>query len=73
MSFGISFSSREYVDDIKDKSTTGSFDTMWDKYYMSAMVGIKARDRVITDDEPTSDPFTEYVIMKIRSMKFMMH
>lgn len=37
------------------------------------MIEIKARDRVVTDDEPTFDPFTEYVIMKIRSMKFMMH
>jgi hypothetical protein len=37
------------------------------------MIEIKARDRVVTDDEPTSDPFTEDVIMKIRSMKFMMH
>jgi hypothetical protein len=70
VSFRISSSSRDYFDDIEDKSTTGSFDTMWDKYYMSAMVGIKARDRVITDDEPTAESFTEDVITDYEDQKY---
>lgn len=70
MSFRISSSSRDYFEDIENKSTTGSFDTMWDKYYMSAMVGIKARDRVVTDNEPTADPFNEDVIADYEDQKY---
>lgn len=35
---------------------------MWDKYYLSAMVGIKAHDRVKTEDEPNASPFVDNVI-----------
>lgn len=70
MSFRLSSEAREYFDKIEQKSTTGSFDSMWDKYYLSAMMGIKARDRVIKDEEPTATPFVDSVITDYEDQKY---
>jgi len=70
MSFILSTGAREYFDDIEEKSSTGKFDSMWDKYYLAAMVGIKARDRVKTDEEPTVEPFVDTVIADYDDKKY---
>lgn len=70
MSFRLSSSARDYFDKIEQKSSTGEFDSMWDKYYLAAMVGIKARDRIRTDDEPTENPFVESVISDYDDQKY---
>lgn len=70
MSFVLSENARDYFDEIEDTSSTGQFDSMWDMYYFAAMIGIKARDRVSVDDEPSADPFVEGVIEDFRDQKF---
>jgi hypothetical protein len=70
MSFRLSDTAREYFDDIEDTSSTGKFDSMWDKYYFAAMIGIKARDREVIDEEPTSDSFVDGVIEDYQDQKF---
>lgn len=70
MAFRLSDTAREYFDNIEKTSSTGEFDSMWDKYYFAAMVGIKARDREVTDDVPTADPFVEGVIEDYQDQKF---
>lgn len=70
MAFKLSSPARDYFDSIEETSSTGGFDTMWDKYYLSAMVGIRARDRVTTDNEPNVDPFTQDVIEDYSEQKY---
>jgi hypothetical protein len=70
MSFKLSSEARDYFDTIEKKSSTGKFDTMWDKYYLSAMVGIKANDRVKTDNEPDAEPFVDNVIEDYAEQKY---
>lgn len=70
MSFRLSTNAREYFGKIEQKSSTGDFDSMWDKYYLAAMVGIKQRERVKTDEEPTDDPFVETVISDYDDQKY---
>ncbi|MDS0223463.1 hypothetical protein NDI54_19160 [Haloarcula sp. S1AR25-5A] len=70
MSFRLSSSARDYFDKIEQNSSTGDFDSMWDKYYLAAMVGIKARDRIRTDDEPTDEPFVDSVISDYDDQKY---
>ncbi|THE66471.1 hypothetical protein D8Y22_02100 [Salinadaptatus halalkaliphilus] len=73
MSFRLSDDAREYFDDIEDKSSTGRFDSMWDKYYFAAMIGIKARDRVPIDKEPSAEPFVDTVIEDYADQKFELY
>lgn len=61
MSFRLSTEARSYFRQINEKSTTGSFDTLWDQYYLSAMAGIKDRSRVPDDEEPTEEFHTEVI------------
>ncbi len=70
MSFRLSSSARDYFDKIEKNSSTGEFGSMWDKYYLAAMVGIKARDRVRTDEEPTDEPFVDSVISDYDDQKY---
>lgn len=70
MSFRLSSSARDYFDKIEQNSSTGDFDSMWDKYYLAAMVGIKARDRIRTGEEPTDNPFVEAVISDYDDQKY---
>jgi len=70
MSFRLSDNARKYFDEIENSSSTGQFNSMWDKYYFAAMIGIKARDRVSTDDEPSVEPFVDSVIEDFRDQKF---
>lgn len=70
MSFRLSEEARDYFDDIEKTSSTGEFDSMWDKYYFAAMIGIKARERVPTNEEPNTDPFVENVIEDYQEQKF---
>ena len=63
MSFRLSSEARRYFDDIQERSSTGTFDSVWDQYYLSAMVGIRARQRVPESEEPPGDQeFTQDVI-----------
>lgn len=70
MAFKLSSNARDYFDKIENKSSTGEFDTRWDQYYLAAMIGIKARDRVAIDDEPDTDPFTQEVIEDYSEQKY---
>lgn len=70
MAFRLSNAAREYFDSIEKTSSTGGFESMWDKYYFAAMVGIKARDREVIDDEPTADPFITAVIGDYQDQKY---
>jgi hypothetical protein len=70
MSFRLSDDAREYFDDIEDTSSTGGFDSMWDKYYFAAMTGIKSRDRTPIDKEPSTEPFVDTVIEDFADQKF---
>jgi hypothetical protein len=70
MAFRLSDNAREYFDGIEETSSTGQFESMWDKYYFAAMVGIKARDREVVGDEPMADPFVEGVIEDYQDQKF---
>lgn len=70
MSFRLSPSARDYFNKVDQNSSTGEFDSMWDKYYLAAMVGIKARDRVKTDDEPTNEAFVDTVISDYDDQKY---
>jgi hypothetical protein len=51
-SFRLSKNARLYFGNIEENSTTGDFDSVWDQYYLSAMVGIKARRRIPKEEEP---------------------
>lgn len=55
MSFRLSNEARNYFRGIAERSTTGEFDSVWDQYYLAAMVGIKARQRVPEDQEPPQE------------------
>lgn len=55
MSFRLSSEARKYFHDIEERSTTGQFDWLWDKYYLAAMAGINARQRVPLDEEPPQE------------------
>jgi len=70
VSFRLSNDARDFFEDIESGSSTGGFDSMWDKYYFAAMVGIKARDRVPTDEKPTTEPFVDTVIEDYADQKF---
>lgn len=70
MSFKLSDDAKDYFDGIEDNSTTGGFDTMWDMYYLSAMIGIKARERMTQVEEPSAEPFIDKVIADYEDQKY---
>ena len=70
MAFRLSDDARDYFDDIERNSSTGKFESMWDKYYFALMVGLKARDRVPTNDEPSVEPFVATIIEDYEEQKF---
>jgi hypothetical protein len=55
MSFRLSSEARKYFHDIEERSTTGAFDWIWDQYYLAAMAGINAQQRVPLDEEPPQE------------------
>lgn len=73
MSFRLSDDARSYFDDIEAEGTTGGFDSMWDKYYFAAMMGIKNRDRVPLDEEPSADPFLDSVVDDYEEQKYELY
>lgn len=70
MGFRLSPEAREYFDEVQSESTTGEFGSIWDSYYLSAMMGIKARERVPEDDEPGTEPFIDHVISRYDDQKY---
>ncbi|WP_330632929.1 hypothetical protein [Halocatena halophila] len=71
MSFRLSKESRSYYNNINKASTTNKFESDWDKYYLSAMAGIKARNRVPDDEEPPAEQqFVDYVIQNYDDQKY---
>ena len=71
MSFRLSTEARSYYRQINEKSTTNELDTLWDRYYLSAMAGIKDRSRVPDDEEPGPDQeFVDDVIQDYESQKY---
>ncbi|QCC51440.1 hypothetical protein DV733_09380 [Halapricum salinum] len=70
MPFKLSSDARRYFGQIQKNSTRGTFDTLWDQYYLSALVGIKARSRVPESEEPDEDPFMTEVIQDYDNQKY---
>lgn len=71
MSFRLSKEARSYYGNINQVSTINKLDTDWDKYYLSAMAGIKARSRVPDDEEPPAEQeFVDYVIQSYEDQKY---
>lgn len=71
MSFRLSTEARSYYRQINEKSTTNELDTLWDRYYLSAMAGIKDRSRVPDDEEPGPDhEFVADVIQDYEPQKY---
>lgn len=71
MSFRLSNEARKYFRDIQEHSSTGTFDSVWDQYYLAAMAGIKAQQRVSNDHEPPGDQeFTQDVIEDYRDQRY---
>jgi hypothetical protein len=63
MSFRLSKEARSYFANINQAASIKQLETDWDKYYLSAMAGIKARSRVPDEEEPpTEQEFVDYVI-----------
>lgn len=73
MPFKLSSEARNYFQEIEENSTHGSFDTLWDQYYLSAMVGIKARSRVPDQEAPSNDPFIETVIQDYEEYRYELY
>lgn len=70
-SFRLSQEARGYFRQINERSTTGTFDTLWDQYYLSAMAGIKNRTRVPEDEEPPNDrEFHDEVIQDYSNQRY---
>lgn len=71
MSFRLSKEARSYYGNINQNSTINKLDTDWDKYYLSAMAGIKARSRVPDEKEPPAEQeFVDYVIQSYEDQKY---
>jgi len=71
MSFRLSKEARSYYGNINQASTINKLETDWDKYYLSAMAGIKARSRVPDDEEPPAEQqFVDYVIKSYDDQKY---
>jgi hypothetical protein len=71
MSFRLSKEARSYYSNINKNSIINKLDTDWDKYYLSAMAGIKARSRVPDKKEPPAEQeFVDYVIQSYEDQKY---
>lgn len=74
MSFRLSKEARSYFGNINNASSLNELETDWDKYYLSAMAGIKARSRVPDDEEPpASQQFLDYVIPAYDDQKYKIY
>lgn len=71
MSFRLSKEARSYFGNINKASTINELDSDWDKYYLSAMAGIKVRSRVPDNEEPPAEQeFVDYVIQNYEDQKY---
>ena len=71
MSFRLSTEARSYYGNINKASSINELETDWDKYYLSAMAGIKARSRVPDEEEPPAEQeFVDYVIQAYEDQKY---
>lgn len=71
MSFKLSKEARSYYANINKATSINELETDWDKYYLSAMAGIKARSRVPDEEEPPAkQQFVDYVIQAYEDQKY---
>lgn len=70
MAFKLSNEANNWFSTINEDSTTGEFAHKWDMYYFAAMVGITARERVGTDQEPDSVAFNKDLASDYSNQKF---
>jgi hypothetical protein len=71
MSFRLSKEARSYYGNINKATSINELETDWDKYYLSAMAGIKARSRVPDEEEPPAEQqFVDYVIQAYEDQKY---
>jgi len=68
MSFRLSRRARAYFTQIDDHSKTGTFDSVWDKYYLCLMVGFK--ERKLGEEPPQEDIFINEFIQDYRDQRF---
>ena len=67
MSFRLSEEAREYFRKIDDHSKSGTFRVLWDKYYLSLMVGL-ARAK-LGKETPRDQEFVTYFIDEYRDQR----
>lgn len=71
MSFRLSKEARSYYGNINQNSTITKLDTLWDRYYLSAMAGMKARSRVREKEEPPQEQeFIDNIIQDYENQKY---
>lgn len=71
MSFRLSKEARSYYNNINKMTSINELETDWDKYYLSAMAGIKDRSRVPDEEEPPAEQqFVDYVIQAYDDQKY---
>ena len=71
MSFRLSKEARSYYGNINKATSINQLETDWDKYYLSAMAGIKDRSRVPDEEEPPAEQeFVDYVIQAYEDQKY---
>lgn len=70
-SFRLSKEARSYFNNVNKASAINELEADWDKYYLSAMAGIKARSRVPDGQEPPAEQeFVDYVIQSYEDQKY---
>ena len=63
MTFRLSKEARNYFKKIDERSKSGIFESVWDKYYLCLMAGF-SRQKIVGDDEipPAEDEFVDHFI-----------
>jgi hypothetical protein len=68
MTFRLSGEARQYFKKIEENSTTGKFETLWDKYYLCLMVGYL--NTQLGKETPKSDEFVDSFIHDYSTQRF---
>ncbi len=67
MSFRLSQEAREYFKRIDDRSKSGTFRLLWDKYYLCLMAGL--RRGKLGKEPPTEQEFVDYFIDEYKDQR----
>lgn len=67
MGFRLSTEARHYFRGIEEKSQSGTFASLWDRYYLCLMAGLTMRK---LGDEPSEGPFVEEFIRDYQDSRY---